>query len=301
MEVIQVGSRGVLFKMEMDTAVYLINSDKRIFLCDTHLGPQSMEKVKQYICSQGWENKELIIFNSHSDWDHVWGNCAFKDHMIIGHTSGIARMMEKGEYELEAIPKELRKGEVELFLPNVTFDCRLTFEEDDIEFIHAPGHTVCSSLCYDRRESVLYTGDLVENPMPFALYEGLEEFVRSLELIKSINAEVVVTAHSGIADGQLIDSNLHYIKSLMSGNDLSFADEGDQIMHDNNKKRVLILKHEKDIKEKFGKNFNYKTYKLDFWRFMHKEEEMFMKEYLNLVGTSYEELELGLKNYTASI
>lgn len=297
----EIGNRGVLFTFEDETAVYLINSDKRLFLCDTHLGPESMEHVKNYLGEHGWSDKELIIFNSHSDWDHIWGNCAFENHIIIGHTTGRKRMLEKAQYELDIIPAEFRKGNVEIKLTNLTFDSKLVFEEDEIEFIYAPGHTICSSICHDKKESVLFTGDLVENPMPFLIYEDIEAFAKSLAFIKSINARTVVTAHSGVADEKLIDSNITYIENILSGTPISFEDEGSQLMHENNMKRVLILKYEKTIKQKLGERFDYKTYKLDFWRFMKKPEDILTKEYLNMKSTSYEDLEKGLIDYISVI
>lgn len=301
MDIKKVGNRGTLFTFEDETAVYLINSDERLFLCDTHLGPVSMGYVKQYINEQGWTDKELIVYNSHSDWDHIWGNCAFKDQIIIGHVMCRKRMLERSMYDLEALPQEFRKGNVELRLPDLTFDSRLNFEEDEIEFIYAPGHTVCSAICYDKRDLVLFTGDLVEAPMPFVIYEGTEDFIKSLELIKSIHANVVVTAHSGIADEKLIDNNIAYIKSIHNNIPLSFEDEGDKMMHENNLKRILILKYEKIIKEKLGERFDYKYYKFDFWKSMKVQEDNLMKEYLNMKNFSYRDLEEGLINYTKAL
>jgi glyoxylase-like metal-dependent hydrolase (beta-lactamase superfamily II) len=257
--------------------------------------------VNNYIKGHGWTDKELMIFNSHSDCDHIWGNCAFENHIIIGHTTGRKRMLEKAQYELDAMPVEFRKGNVEIKFPDLTFDSRLVFEDDEIEFIYAPGHTICSSICYDKKESVLFTGDLVEYPMPYTIYEDLEVFSKSLGLIKNINAKTVVTAHSGIADDKLIDSNISYIQSLLSGTSISFEDKRIQTMHENNIKRVLILKYEGIIKQKLGEKFDYKTYKLDFWRFMKKPEDTLMKENLNMKSTSYEDLEKGLIDYIAAI
>lgn len=290
----EIGDRGVLFTFEDETAVYLINSDKRLFLCDTHLGPMSMEIVKSYIKEHGWSGKELIVFNSHSDWDHIWGNCAFVNQTIIGHVMCRERMLERSRYDLEMLPMEYRRGNVEIRLPDLTFDSRMIFEEDEVEFIYAPGHTVCSSICWDKRDSTLFTGDLVEEPMPYVIYEGIEDFVKSLELIKSIQAKTVVTAHSGIAEEKLIDNNIAYIKSICNNKPLSFEDEGDKLMHQNNLKRLLMLRYEKAVKERLGKNFDYKAYKFDFWRSMNIKEDSLRKEYQNMKEFSYEELEKGL-------
>ena len=73
----QIGSRGVLFTfqdgdspMTGETSVYLIEGRYRFYLCDTFLGNRSMSVVKNYI--QETPRKDLVIFNSHSDYDHIW-------------------------------------------------------------------------------------------------------------------------------------------------------------------------------------------------------------------------------------
>ncbi len=78
-EIIEVGNRGVIFQYKDQNLVYLIKGTKRLYLCDTHLGPKSMEAVKGYLQDNNLTNRELIIFNSHSDYDHNWGNCAYKN------------------------------------------------------------------------------------------------------------------------------------------------------------------------------------------------------------------------------
>lgn len=218
----KVGNRGTIFMFQegdtafsQDTYVYLIDAGEKLFLCDTHVGPKSMEIVKDYINSQGLGNKELIVFNSHGDWDHIWGNCAFPNEIIIAHESCRHRMLENGEKDLEKFKGKYHDGSFGLKLPNLTFDSRLKFEEYDIEFMYAPGHTVDSAICYDKKDSVLFVGDLVEHPYPYLNYDDLEAYISSLEYIKSIGAQTVLCGHSGKADENLINKNIAFIKTRM--------------------------------------------------------------------------------------
>lgn len=48
------------------------------------LGPRPMEPVKRHIQTHRLQ-MEIVVFNSHVDWDHVWGNCDFPGHLIIGY------------------------------------------------------------------------------------------------------------------------------------------------------------------------------------------------------------------------
>lgn len=218
----KIGERGILFTFQegdsafsQDTCVYLIDAGDKLFLCDTHVGPESMEAVKGYINAQRLGDKEIIVFNSHGDWDHIWGNCAFPNSVIIAHESCRQRMLESGESDLEKYKGKFHDGTFKLKLPNLTFDSRLKFEEYDIEFIYAPGHTADSAICYDRKDFVLFVGDLVEYPYPYLSYDDLEVYIKSLEYIKSIGARFILCGHSGRVDENLINENIAFIKTHM--------------------------------------------------------------------------------------
>ena len=78
----KIGERGVIFTYEDDITIYLIIGDHQYILCDTHLGPLSMNVIKEYITKR-LPDKEIVVFNSHSDWDHIWGNCAFPVQKLL--------------------------------------------------------------------------------------------------------------------------------------------------------------------------------------------------------------------------
>jgi flavorubredoxin len=81
MEITTIGSRGVVFtfddlstdEYDSPTNVYVINGKEHIFICDTFLGSDSMKGVTDYI-EKNFDEKPIIIFNSHYDYDHHWGN-----------------------------------------------------------------------------------------------------------------------------------------------------------------------------------------------------------------------------------
>lgn len=259
----EVGKRGVSFTFEDNITIYLINTDNRMFLCDTHLGPLSMEYIKQYISACTGE-KDLIIFNSHSDWDHIWGNCAFDDALILGHETCRNRMQERGEYDLERYSKNV-KGTVKLKLPDLTFDSKITFEEEHIEFIYAPGHTIDSSVCFDRKDSVLFVGDLVENPIPYLSYIDLAGYIKTLEFIREFPADIKICAHSGIIDGEIINKNISYIENILHGRSVEVEDSREfEYVHTYNVKNMLLLNYESRAREKLGERFNFRAFRKGF-------------------------------------
>ena len=166
-----------------DISVMIIIGTQHTVLCDTHLGPDSIQEINGFLASIDHPDN-LFIFNSHSDWDHIWGNCAFPDSIIAAHTTCRKRMSERSAFDLVRNGGKTR-GPVQILLPNLTFDSRLCLENDDIEFMHAPGHTIDSSVCLDRKGEILYVGDLVEDPIPISIdrdrwiYKTLESLVSS--------------------------------------------------------------------------------------------------------------------------
>lgn len=262
-DVSKVGNRGVIFTFEDDITVYLIDTDKNWFLCDTHLGPQSMECIKEYIGMQS-NKKEVIVFNSHSDWDHIWGNCMFQGEIIIGHEMCRKRMNEIGHFDLARLT-EYHHGTIKLVLPNLTFSDRITFTEDEIEFIYAPGHTIDSSICFDRKDSVLFVGDLVEYPIPYLDYDDLEAYIKTLDFIKNFPAKVKISSHSGIIDNALIDRNITYIKDILQDNPINpIVYQECPSVHNFNINNRLFLKYEKIVREKLGDNFDYTVFRSNF-------------------------------------
>lgn len=286
-----VGSRGAIFTFSAreypaagDISLYLITGNNKIFLCDSHLGPDSMEYIKQY--TAGISHKELILFNSHSDWDHIWGNCAFPGSTIIAHKACRERMLERGQFDLERFQR-YHNGSIVLKLPNLTFDSKIVFEDDDLEFIYAPGHTADSAICYDRKDSVLFAGDLIEYPIPYLSYSDLEAYMKTLEYLKTFKAKTIICSHSGIVDSRLIDANLAYIESIYSVKTVEVKDSEDFInVHDYNIKNLLLLRYENIARKKSGNAFNFVA---------------FRSEFLNLGNMTYENLEEALKSYVEKL
>ncbi len=212
MRVEQIAERGRILTFDDSISLYLITSARSNLLCDTHLGPLSMNEVCE-ILSNGPERRRLLIFNSHSDWDHIWGNSVFRDQLIISHESCRHRMMERGVFDLIQNATK-KRGDVVLTPPNLTFSDRLTLEDEGIVFSHSPGHTIDSSVCYDTVDMVLYLGDLVEDPIPYLDAYDLDQYIGTLTSLLEHPARILVSAHSGLVTRDLIRENIAYIRAF---------------------------------------------------------------------------------------
>jgi glyoxylase-like metal-dependent hydrolase (beta-lactamase superfamily II) len=222
MDIQQVGTRGALLTFDDGISLYVIHGNRFHLLCDTHLGPESMIKVHEYLADKP-RNNGVLVFNSHSDWDHIWGNGAFPDSIIIGHESCRRRMIERGQFDLTQ-NKSQQKGKVVLTFPNLTFSDKIRFDDENIEISYAPGHTIDSAICYDMSDKVLYVGDLVEDPIPYLDAKDLDMYLKTLALLLTHPSQVLVTAHSGIVTRDVVSQNIEYITRMKDG--LPFDEQG---------------------------------------------------------------------------
>lgn len=237
-----VGTRGVLLTFDDGISVYLIQGSEQIILCDTHLGPDSMEEVFSYLRKKP-EKSTIIIFNSHSDWDHIWGNCSFPGSIIIGHETCRKRMINRGRFDLMQ-NSSLQRGRVILCAPNLTFSDRLVLEEEGIEFQYAPGHTSDSAVCYDSMDNILYIGDMAEDPIPYLDAEDLDLYLETMKTIYNHQADILISAHSGMVSRDLILRNISYILSIRDGKGMNSEEFGQYTsVHQWNLNMRLIWKY----------------------------------------------------------
>ena len=215
----KVGKRGFVISFENDyigdtTNIYVINTEETIFVCDTFLGPKSMDQVVNYEeLKDAFTEKKIIVFNSHFDWDHVWGNNYFKDEMIISHEKCKENLIKYGEEGLEK-HGEQKEGEVELVYPKITFSDKLVFEKEGVEFFHTPGHTSGSASCYDRKDQVLFVGDNLEKPIPYLNVAPIDEYLASLRKYSNFQVKTFIPGHGEIATLELLEKNLAYLEEV---------------------------------------------------------------------------------------
>jgi glyoxylase-like metal-dependent hydrolase (beta-lactamase superfamily II) len=219
MNVQEVGTRGFFFSFDEPyrTNVYAINGEKFLFICDTFLGPDPMNEILKFLEEKGFTSKPIIVFNSHHDYDHIWGNQCFKDSIILAHKLCRKKIEEVGESDLKEYENH-KKGEVELTLPNVLFTNKVVFPDEGVEFFHSPGHTLDSSSCYDQIDEVLFVGDNIEAPFPYLRKFNMKEYSETLENYIARKAIVILSGHDDLMfTDKLIRENLDYLKNFAPG------------------------------------------------------------------------------------
>ncbi len=217
MSIERVGKRGVLFSFDDPYKVnsYVIIGDESIFVCDTGCGPEHMNVLKGHLESLGLRDRRMIIFNTHADYDHYWGNGSFDVSMIVGHRYCRERIINEADSDLTSY-KSHQRGAVKIAPPTVVFDKRLFFVEEEIEFFYTPGHTRDSASLFDYKDRVLVVGDNVESPIPFINEYNLREYIASLDDYLSRDWDFLVSGHDPVqSDAKLVRENREYILSVI--------------------------------------------------------------------------------------
>lgn len=236
MDVKKVGNRGFLFSFtDMDnypTNVYLINGKSRYFVCDTFLGPSMMTAIAEFALTELGQ-KSFVIFNSHYHWDHIWGNCYFANALIVSHMMTRERILRLSKKE---ITKNHRFWEKEAYIkpPDCTFQEKILFPEDSVEYFYSPGHTKDSSSCLDVEDGVLFVGDNLEYPIPYLESAYLEDYETTLKQYKLVPWQTIIPGHGSVAGMKLLDQNLRYIQDLLANQPERYHQEPYQFIHNIN-------------------------------------------------------------------
>jgi len=233
-KVTRIGSRGFLFSFPDlgGTNTFVIEGRRLRFFLDTFLGPDPMREVEAYM-THALGAKTPVAFNSHADWDHIWGNSVFRGTIVVSHRSCRERAIKEGPGDLVHYSQHMH-GEVTLVLPNAVFETRLGFPDEQLSFFHTPGHTRDSSSCFDAVDRVLFAGDNVESPLPYVSWPDLDGYISTLESYVELEPLVVIPGHGAPAGLSLVACNLEYLRALSKGVSQPFKDQGMLARHASN-------------------------------------------------------------------
>jgi len=199
MKPIKITNRNIMFSEPMsetyDLNIGLILGTKHNFIIDTGRGANSVKPVLEYI---GDDKKPIIVINTHSHWDHLWGNWMFESCPIIAHKLCRDILEEHWDASVNDLPHRM-DGEVRKCLPNVTFEGSMYFPEDGISLFHTPGHCANSISIYDAVDRVLYAGDEIgdtnEEIIPW-IDTNMETMQRTIDIFKQYDFDICISGHN---------------------------------------------------------------------------------------------------------
>lgn len=214
------------------TNVFVIEKKNRAYIIDTFCGDGYMKPILKSL-----GNKEIVVINTHFHWDHVLGNCCFDGCKIISHEKCRELLDACWESQLTENKKYVL-GNADKKLPNVTFDSKVYFEDDEIELFYSPGHTADSISIYDHEEEILYVGDNLEKPIVYLENGDVEAYIKTLETYISYKPKKIMAGHTLNLNEKDILDTIEYLKGLKDGKRFCFKSEYEERVHRENIKYI---------------------------------------------------------------
>lgn len=201
---------------------YAVISERYVVICDTLLCPDDMQIVMENVRPELASGRQLLVVNSHADWDHAWGNSYFTGRQnapLLAHHHCRERLQStEAQTELAAYQqRDITFRNVTLTAPTLTFTHDLTVHGGDLtlKLLPAPGHTPDSCALWIPELRLLLAFDSLEAPFP--LLEdaaGVQPLITTLQRFQALEPLSVLCSHS-TANSALIHKNLDYIEKLV--------------------------------------------------------------------------------------
>ncbi len=204
-EIFQVGG-GELTSPE-DAAIYLINFAGHAALVDAGCG-RSRKKVFDNIraCNVNPEEEIEYLLITHCHYDHTGGAKQIKDMAqckVVAHELE-ARFLEQGDNNVTAA--KWYGSSLEPF----ALDRKLVISREQIdlggrpiEAIHTPGHSPGSVVYVTESQGLkVLFGQDVHGPLDPSLLSNREDYLRSLNLLLSLEADILCEGHYGVYKGK---------------------------------------------------------------------------------------------------
>lgn len=149
---------------------YMIFGENKVMLLDTGMGIVNIRPLVELFLPS---DKELVVVNTHTHFDHIGSNCYFDKVFIYNHPVAISRA-KMGYSHRELLPEitesqfyreypkdyiaekfEILGFNYECYEDGAVFD----LGGRQLKAIHSPGHSKDSVMFYDETNQLLFTGD----------------------------------------------------------------------------------------------------------------------------------------------
>lgn len=199
---------------------FILVTEKYVVVVDTMINEETAVSLRNHAQAHLSPNRQLLVINTHADYDHAWGNQAFNTP-IIG-TTRCAEILRntKTRERLE----QMQEQEPDIFNeviptpPTILFEETLTIDGGDLtlQLFATPGHTTDHISIYIPEINTLLAADAAEIPFPFASTSaGLPDMRNSLANLADYNAQTVLYCHAPVTIGaQLLQDNIAYFNKV---------------------------------------------------------------------------------------
>lgn len=205
----------------MEVDAYVVITDRYLVVLDTLLCPEDMATLMQLVQAEQ-AGRQLLVVNSHADWDHAWGNNYFtveRAAPIISHAHGVTRLRsDEAHTELADIQQRYPLFQQVVLTPaTLTFTQQFTIYGGDLtlHLLAAPGHHSDHIAAWLPELRLLLAFDAVESPLPIieqaqatpAMFATLQHFL-------SLDPQHVLCSHGKTTGIETVKRNLAYLQEI---------------------------------------------------------------------------------------
>lgn len=203
---------------------FIITTQRYVVIVDTMINAVTGRKLLDVAREKLVNGRQLLVVNTHADYDHCWGNVVFvEEHPapIIGSKLSVPIFKQP---DVQEALKQRQEREPDIFSdvvfvpPTVQVDGRLLIDGGDLtlELFPTPGHTIDHYSLFVPEINTLLAADAAEVPYPMArTVEGLPAMRQSLAKLAAMNVETVLYCHAPVTIGpQLLRDNKAYFDKL---------------------------------------------------------------------------------------
>lgn len=228
-EKIQLNKNLTVFTSELyQSNSTIVDLEDRILVSDPTWLPSDIEQIKNYV-SELAGDRQVSLFISHFDFDHVWGAGAFPDaYTIAPSLDGLDGIEERCLIQWEKWDNEhYIKRPYRIELPYISYPLNtnsgLTIGEHALHFYHCPGHTPDGYCCIIEHERLMLVGDyLCDVEIPWigsSVLAYRETLIQLIELIHYHKINIAVPGHGSVMKSReeilvRIDNALYYLDLL---------------------------------------------------------------------------------------
>ncbi|ARZ70916.1 MBL fold metallo-hydrolase [Streptomyces sp. HU2014] len=192
----------------------ILTGGGRTALIDTAATERRARLLRDAALAEGAAPPTTVV-NTHHHGDHTYGNFVFPEATVVGHAACRTETLAAG-LQLHAIWPGVEYGDVTVAPPTVTYteEMALHLGDTEVRLIHpGPAHTVGDTIAWLPEQGVVFTGDLVFNGgTPFLLMGSLSGSLRSLEILRGLDAQTVVPGHGRVTDPGVYDTLERYFR-----------------------------------------------------------------------------------------
>lgn len=205
---------------------FIVVAERYVVLIDTLINTRTATALLE-IARDHLDGRQLLVMNTHADWDHAWGN-----HVFAGPSAALpapiiaSRRCAERLRGAEAAQKlaELRANapgrfdDVRLTPPTVLFDQRLAIDGGDLtlELFATPGHKPDHIAVYIPQIRTLLPGDAAELPFPFVESAAALPAMRdSLARMATLDPAIALYCHAPVTSGPaVLQHNMAYFDTI---------------------------------------------------------------------------------------